>query len=245
MLLHDPTSKTNPKLVRIHSASIWCWDKPRATLDSLDSPRPGLGGSHHLPPYSILCVAPPHPHPNGCLSRDPWSGVPKLSRFGLPGLWAIITSRPDLWSDKLWTNLVALLKSFSTPCCTLPTHVGIGSILDFLWSRVKLPVWLPALLLPITWAADVQMTHARPSWTSTLQDLFNDSKNTSMQGVLTPAIKLWVFGSPGGLQVPTFGTVSFILTLSPKWGCDKEGECEDSWKGATNSKRLLLLEPLG
>jgi len=42
-----------------------------------------------------------------------------------------------------------------------------------------------------------------------------------MQGVLTLAIKLRVFGSPGGLQVPTFGSVSFILTLSPKWGCDR------------------------
>jgi hypothetical protein len=27
--------------------------------DSLDSPPPGLVGSHHLPPYSILCVTPP------------------------------------------------------------------------------------------------------------------------------------------------------------------------------------------
>jgi hypothetical protein len=29
------------------------------SLDSLDLPRPGLGGSHHLPPYSILYVATP------------------------------------------------------------------------------------------------------------------------------------------------------------------------------------------
>jgi hypothetical protein len=100
MLLHDPASKTNPKLIRTHSASIWCWDKPRATLDSLDSPWPGLRGSHHLPPYIILCVAPPRPHPSGSLSRDSQSGVSKLSRFGLPQLWAIITSRPDLRSGR-------------------------------------------------------------------------------------------------------------------------------------------------
>jgi hypothetical protein len=100
MLLHGLASKTNHKLVKIHSASFWCWDKPRATLDSLDSPRPGLGGSHHLPPYSILCVVPPHPHPSGSLSRDSQSGVPKLSQFGLPGLWAIITSRLDLRSGR-------------------------------------------------------------------------------------------------------------------------------------------------
>jgi hypothetical protein len=99
-LLHGPASKTNHKLVRTHSAPFWCWDKARATLDSLDSPRPGLGGNHHLPPYSFLYVAPPRPHPSGFLSRDSQSGVPKLSRFGLPGLWAIITSRPDLRSRR-------------------------------------------------------------------------------------------------------------------------------------------------
>ncbi len=65
-------------------------------LDSLDSPRPGLGGSHHLPPYSILCSSARRVHPNGYFSRDSQGGVPKLSRFGLPGLWASITSRPEL-----------------------------------------------------------------------------------------------------------------------------------------------------
>jgi hypothetical protein len=97
MLLHDPASKTNPKLVRTHSASIWCWDKPRATLDSLDSPRPGLGGSHHLPPYSILYVTPREPHPNGTFfSKDSQGGVPKLSRVGLPGLWKLISLGSNL-----------------------------------------------------------------------------------------------------------------------------------------------------
>jgi len=90
----NPTNK----LVGTHSAPFWCWDKPRATLDSLDSPRPELGGSHHLPPYSILCSCLPHLHPNGSFSHDSQSGVPKLSRFGLPGLWTLITPRPKLGS---------------------------------------------------------------------------------------------------------------------------------------------------
>jgi hypothetical protein len=64
--------------------------------DSLDSPWPGLGGNHHLPPYSILCVCPWHLHPNGFLSRDSQGGVPKLSRFGLSGLWKLITPSSDL-----------------------------------------------------------------------------------------------------------------------------------------------------
>jgi hypothetical protein len=67
------------KLVRTHSACIWCWDKPRANSDSHDTPRPGLGRCHHHPPYSIFCASPSHLHPNGTFSRDSQSGVLKLS----------------------------------------------------------------------------------------------------------------------------------------------------------------------
>jgi hypothetical protein len=69
-------------------------------LDSFDSPWLGLKGSHHLPPYSILCSFAWRLHPNGTFSRDSQGGVPKLSRFGLPGLWASITSRPKLRSGQ-------------------------------------------------------------------------------------------------------------------------------------------------
>jgi len=78
--------KPTNKLVRIHSTSFWCWDKPRFELRR----------SHHLPPYSILYVAPWHPHPNGFYSRDSQGGVPKLSRFELPGLWELITPNLDV-----------------------------------------------------------------------------------------------------------------------------------------------------
>jgi len=66
------------------------------TLYSLDSSRPRFGESHHLPPYSIFYDFPLHLHLNGIFSWDSQSGVPKLSRFGLLGLWAFITSRFDL-----------------------------------------------------------------------------------------------------------------------------------------------------
>jgi hypothetical protein len=65
-------------------------------LDSQDSPRPGLGGSHHLPLYSILYASPQGPHPNGFLSWDSQMGVPKLSRLGVLQLWGAITLRADL-----------------------------------------------------------------------------------------------------------------------------------------------------
>jgi len=67
--------------------------------DTQDSPRPGLGGSHHLPPYSILCDSPQSPHPNGYFSRNSRAGVPKSRQMGLPGLWSPITLREDLRSQ--------------------------------------------------------------------------------------------------------------------------------------------------
>ncbi len=72
----------------------------RATgnTDTQDSPRPELGGSHHLPPYSIFCSPPRGLHPNGYFSRDSRVGVPKSRQMGLPPLWSPITLRADLGS---------------------------------------------------------------------------------------------------------------------------------------------------
>jgi hypothetical protein len=56
------------------------------------------------------------------------------------------------------------------------------------WEEVD--TQLLVVLFPITWAANVQMTNARAFWTSTLQDLSNDTKNTLMQGVLVSAVEL-------------------------------------------------------
>jgi hypothetical protein len=39
-------------------------------MDSQDSPQFGLGGSHHLPPYNILCAWPQGLHSNAILSWD-------------------------------------------------------------------------------------------------------------------------------------------------------------------------------
>jgi hypothetical protein len=67
--------------------------------DTQDSPRPGLWGSHHLPPYSILCDSPWRLHPNGYFSRDSRMGVPKSRQMGLLALWSPITLRSDLGSQ--------------------------------------------------------------------------------------------------------------------------------------------------
>jgi hypothetical protein len=88
--------KPTKKLVNTHSEHSLCWDKSGETLDPLNSPRPGFGGSHHLPSYSTLCDSPSHLHPNGTFYRDSQSLVSKVSQFGLPGLWVFITSRSNL-----------------------------------------------------------------------------------------------------------------------------------------------------
>jgi len=110
-LLNCTVLHPNPthKWVRTHSARFWCWDKPRVNLDSFDSPWPGFEGSHHLPPYSILCSSPRDLHPNGSFSRDSQSVVLKLSWFGLLGLWTLITPRPKLRLGQ------GLNQSFSSP----------------------------------------------------------------------------------------------------------------------------------
>jgi hypothetical protein len=68
-----------------------------SNLNLQDSPRPGLGGSHHLPPYSIVCASPRGPHPNGILSHDSQMGVPKLLKSSIPQLCGPITLCADLW----------------------------------------------------------------------------------------------------------------------------------------------------
>jgi hypothetical protein len=153
-------------------------------------------------------------------SRDS-QGVPKLSRLRPPKLWELITLGSNLWSGWGLKKTCNSPQELSNNVSHSIWHTGIGSILDFLWSGVKLPVWLSALLSTITCVADVQMVHARPFSTSTLQDLSKGIKNISRRGILPSAVELWSCGSPGGLQIPTFGNVSLILTLASKWGCDK------------------------
>jgi hypothetical protein len=171
---------------------------------SLDSPRPGFGGSHHLPPYSILYVTPPHPHLNGTFSRDSQSGVPKLSWFGFPRLWALITFRLDLrlrWGLKRTCNSPReLSNSMSHSTCTRRDQVDSRLLVV----RNQTASLTPGPSFNHNLCYRCPNGSCEPFWTSTLQDLFNGMKNTSMWGVLTPAIRLWVFGSLEGFQVHIF-----------------------------------------
>ncbi len=96
-------------------------------LDTQNSPRPELGGNHHLPPYSILCASPRGPHPNGFLSRDSQMGVSKFSHLGLLWLWGRITSYVDLqlqWGlKKSYSFLQELSNDMSHVACTQGNRV--------------------------------------------------------------------------------------------------------------------------
>jgi hypothetical protein len=82
-------SKQTTHVVSSHSETPLGVGTSHGHFGPQDTPRPRLGGSHHLPPYSILCAFPPRLHPSGSFSRDSQVGVPKLSR-NCPG-WGLGT----------------------------------------------------------------------------------------------------------------------------------------------------------
>jgi hypothetical protein len=63
--------------------------------NTLDSPRPGLGGSHHLPPYNILCGWPQSLHPNGFSLPGLPSGSPKIAPLG-----TLVTLEPHNFANR-------------------------------------------------------------------------------------------------------------------------------------------------
>jgi hypothetical protein len=95
LLIRTCIKPTN-KLVSSLSRTTLVLGQPRATLDSQDSPRPDLGGSHHLPPYNIICASARHLHPNGLFIP----GLPRRSPETVP-VWTPATS----WGHNFFSDL--------------------------------------------------------------------------------------------------------------------------------------------
>ncbi len=108
------------------------------TSNSQDSPRPGFGGNHHLPPYSILCASPRHVHPNGFLSWDSQGEVSKLPRFGLPQLCGTITPCSNLRSGWGLKQSCSLHWDFFQWCVAFHLHArgGVDSRLFVVGSKI-------------------------------------------------------------------------------------------------------------
>ncbi len=66
--------------------------------DTLNSPWPGLEGSHHFPFYSIVMVSHEGYIQMAFLPQDSQVGVPKSRQLGFSQLWSLIPLRPDLES---------------------------------------------------------------------------------------------------------------------------------------------------
>ncbi len=77
--------KTNTRWL-VHSQSTFGVRTSHGQLGHTRLTTAQLGGSHHLPPYSILCSSPWGPHPNGFLFRDCQIGILKFPQLGFRDL---------------------------------------------------------------------------------------------------------------------------------------------------------------
>jgi hypothetical protein len=145
---------------------------------------------------------------------------PECVPVGLPWLWTAITPRPNLGSGRGLNQSYSPRRDLSNDISHPPSarQERVDSWLLVVRSRTASLTPGPSFAHNLGCKCPNDQCEA--ILTSTLQDLSNDTKNARMQGDLTPSIALWIFESPGGLQLPTFGSVGFTLTLSPKWGCD-------------------------
>ncbi len=210
-------------MVNPHFGSLLVLGQATGNTDSLDSPQPELGGSQHFPPYSILCVIPPHLHPNGSFSRDSQGGVLKLSRFGLPRLWTFITSCLDL-------RLGWRLKQ----TCSSPRELSNGVSHSTCAHRDRIDSWLLVVGSQIAnLTPDLSFDHnlcCRCPNVS-LKDIldiytlrpFQRYKEHPRARCFDPCNRALSFRESRRTSSPIFGSVSGDLPLPSKWGCDNGG----------------------
>jgi hypothetical protein len=159
-----------------------------------DTPRPGpreyattilpivysvtLGGTH-----ARMSLFPGTPGTPGLESRNCPGRSPRTLGAHNSRLRHLIATRSE-------PNLYPASRSFQRRIAISIRSSGRGRFPTFSGRESNCQFDSRPLLLPITWATDVQMANARPFSTSTLQDLSNDTKNISMQGVLGLAVEL-------------------------------------------------------
>jgi len=139
----------------------------------------------------------------GTPEMESWN-CPEIVPGGVLGLWELINPDCKIGSQRGLNQTCNPRRDLSNDVSH--SQFALREEVDsrLLVVGVKLPVWLPTLLLPITWAINVQIPNARAFSISTLQDLSNDTKNTTMRGVLGLAVELWTFESPRRFQILTF-----------------------------------------
>jgi len=191
-----------------------------SNLDSLDSPRLGLGGGHHLPSYSILCVTPLHLHPNGLFSQDSQGGVPKLSRLRLPGLWELITPGSDL--GLRW----GLKQTYSSP-----QELSNGVSHSFYTPRDWVDFWLFVIgsqtgnLTPGLSFDHNLCCRCLNGSCEAIFDIYTSRPFQQYKELLKARcfdLWNWALKLRESRRTPSshFWNLSLTLTLASKWGCD-------------------------
>ncbi len=146
-------------------------------------------------------------------------GVPKLSWFGLPRLWAFITSCLYLrlgWSlKKTCSSPWELFNGVSPSTCTHRSRVDswllvVGSQIASLTPDLSFDHNLCCKCPNDLYEAILDIYTSRP---------FQQYKKHPKKRCFDPCNRV-LFGSPEGLSSPIFGSVSGHLTLPSKWGCD-------------------------
>ncbi len=132
---HEPASKTNTSWLEVILHAFGVGTSHGLTRTHMTHHSPDSREATTFPPYSILCSSVRRLHPNGSFSWDSQGGVPKLSRFGLPGLWAAITSRTEFGSRR------GLNQSRSSPreLSNAMSHTIIGRWKKVAVGRYELP----------------------------------------------------------------------------------------------------------
>ncbi len=161
-IIHTNLYNPNNKLINASLEHFWCMDKSWAYMDSQNSPQPELEGSHHLPPYIILCVWSQRLHPNIIFLKTPKSRVSKFPKLGFPPLWMPITSCANLqlrWGLKKSYNLHQYFSNYMWHASF--THVIQGDSW-LLMVKSQIDILIPNLLLTITCVLSTQMDCACP-----------------------------------------------------------------------------------
>jgi hypothetical protein len=165
---------------------------------------PDSGVSHHLTPYSILCISPRRLHPNGTFCWDSRNGVPKLSRVRVSGLWTATAPRPNLGSGRV-------LNQSCSSCWELSNAVSHFSRKrrEEVDSRLLMVGSQIANLTPSSSFAH-NLSYICPNGQcEAIFDIYvsrpfqwhQEHLNARCLGL---AVELWTFGSPEGLQTSNF-----------------------------------------